>query len=209
MNENPVVQIAVLGMLAVVVAFLLMTRVMKGEDSATPASTDVSAASSAASATGATTETGTTPSTPQSSDGAAAPSAASMPAPEVGDFVAGPGLPGAMVKAYEDDQTVVLLVVRHNGIDDAVLRRSVERLRSRSGVALFVTRAKHIARYARITEGVSVERVPALVVLRPRRLSDSAPSASVSYGFRGPDSVDQAIRDALYDGPKNLPAYPK
>jgi hypothetical protein len=45
--------------------------------------------------------------------------------------------------------------------------------------------------------------------VRPRRLTEGTPTASVSYGFRGPDSVYQAVRDALYKGPTNLPYYPK
>ncbi len=30
----------------------------------------------------------------------------------------------------------------------------------------------------------------------------------MSYGFRGPASVEQALEDAIYDGPKNIPYYP-
>ena len=30
----------------------------------------------------------------------------------------------------------------------------------------------------------------------------------MSYGFRGPASVEQALEDALYNGPKNIPYYP-
>ena len=72
-----------------------------------------------------------------------------------------------------------------------------------------MTNAGHIARYSRITQGVNVDRVPALIVLRPRHLTQGTPTATLSYGFRGPESVDQAIRDALYKGPSNLPYYPK
>ena len=123
--------------------------------------------------------------------------------------MAGPGLPAPVVKAYKDDKTVVLLVLRHRGIDDDQLRQNVERLRGKSDLALFVTNAGHIARYSRITQGVNVDRVPALIVLRPRHLTHGTPTATLSYGFRGPESVDQAIRDALYKGPSNLPYYPK
>jgi hypothetical protein len=76
-------------------------------------------------------------------------------------------------------------------------------------VALFVTNAGNISRYARITHGVDVDRVPALIVLRPERLTKGPPRAFLSYGFRGPESVDQAVRDALYEGPRNLPFHPK
>jgi len=76
-------------------------------------------------------------------------------------------------------------------------------------VALFVTNAGQIARYSRITQGVNVDRVPALIVLRPRHLTDGTPEAILSYGFRGPESVEQAVRDALYKGPTDLPYHPK
>jgi hypothetical protein len=207
LNENPVAQMAVLGLLAVIIGFLVLTRVAHksagSEPSATtsgapvaPSSTSASTASSSAAAT-----------TPPATGSTAAPPAGSATG-AVGQFVAGPGLPAPVVKAYADDKAVVLFVFRHRGVDDAAVRASVERLRGRGDLAVFVTHAAHIARYARIAEGVDVNRVPALIVLRPRNLAHGTPTASVSYGFRGPDSVDQAIRNALYKGPSNLPYYP-
>jgi hypothetical protein len=73
---------------------------------------------------------------------------------------------------------------------------------------VFVSRAKDIARYSRITQGVGVDRVPALVVVRPRRES-SVPEAQVSYGFRDSQGVVQAVHDALYSGRDDLPYYPR
>ena len=219
LNDNPVAQIAVLGVLAVVVGFLLLTRVASnsGGDSSATSTTASGAAATPAPADGSDTSTvpSTTPATGSDeapstpSDGATVPPAGSASDAPVGKFVAGPGLPASVVKAYADDKTVVLLVLRHRGIDDDQLRRNVERLRGRSDVALFVTNAGHIARYSRITQGVNVDRVPALIVLRPRHLTHGTPTASVSYGFRGPESVDQAISDALYKGPSNLPVLPE
>ena len=207
LNDNPVAQIAVLGLLAVVVAFMLMSRAgHSGSDSA---------ATSGAPAPADTTGAATSPSpaletTPPSTGSVAVPpttgTAAGAPA---GEFVAGPGLPAPVVKAYADDKTVVLFVFRHRGVDDAAVRSSVEQLRGRSDLAVFVTHAARIARFARITEGVDVNRVPALIVLRPRHLTNGTPTASVSYGFQGPDSVDQAIRNALYKGPSDLPYDPR
>jgi len=207
LNENPLAQMAVLGLLAVIVGFLLLAQMgHKSESSATsattsgaPNSTSASTASSSATTPPATGSTAAPPTT-------VPPAGAATGA--VGEFVAGPGLPAPVVKAYADDKAVVLFVFRHRGVDDAAVRASVERLRGRSDLAVFVTHAAHIARYARITEGVDVNRVPALIVLRPRHLAHGTPTASVSYGFRGPDSVDQAIRNALYKGPSNLPYYP-
>ncbi len=208
LNDNPVAQIAVLGVLAVLVGFLLLTRVAgKSGGDSSAASPTASDTSTVPSTTPPATSSDPAPST--SSDAATvSPTGSASDAP-VGKFVAGPGLPASVVQAYADDKTVVLLVLKHRGIDDDELRRNVEQLRGRSDLALFVTNAGHIARYSRITQGVSVDRVPALIVLRPRHLTHGTPTASVSYGVRGPESVDQAIRNALYKGPSNLPYYPK
>jgi hypothetical protein len=216
LNDNPVAQIAVLGVLAVVVGFLLLTRVgSQGGDSG-----DTSATASDASATPAPAIDSAVTSAPSAVTDTAAPPTSSAEAPAgatvpagaadaVGKFVAGPGLPESVVKAYKDDKTVVLLVLKHEGIDDDQLKRNVDRLRGKSDVALFVTNAGNISRYARITHGVDVDRVPALIVLRPEHLTKGTPRAFLSYGFRGPESVDQAVRDALYKGPRNLPSHPK
>ena len=59
---------------------------------------------------------------------------------------------------------------------------------------------RQISRYAAITLGLEVNRVPALVVMRPKQLSGGTPQASVDYGFQTPQSVVQAVRDAAYDG---------
>jgi hypothetical protein len=217
-NDNPVVQIAVLGVLAVIVAFLLMTKVLhKSSTTAPPTTTPATSAAPAVAGS-------TAPTTPSAAAGTIAPSptadgtvppattpgaAPVAPAAPIAEFVSGRGLPAPVVAAYKDDKTVVLLVVKFRGIDDDALRATVDRLRGRPDLAVFVTYAAHISRYARITAGVDVNRVPALVVLRPRHLTHATPTALVSYGFRGPASVDQAIRDAGYKGPTNLPYYPK
>ena len=205
LNDNPVAQIAVLGLLAVIVAFILMTRAgHSGSDSAatSPAPADTTGASTSPSPALATTP-------PITGSAAVPPATGTAAGAPVGEFVAGPGLPAPVVKAYADDKTVVLFVFRHRGVDDAAVRSSVEQLRGRSDLAVFVTHAARIARYARITEGVDVNRVPALIVLRPRHLTSGTPTASVTYGFQGPDSVDQAIRNALYKGPSDLPYDPR
>ena len=44
-------------------------------------------------------------------------------------------------------------------------------------------------------------------MIRPRKLTGSVPTATVSYGFRGAASVNQAVDDALYKG-KQIPSYP-
>lgn len=210
LNDNPVVQIVFLGALAVLVAFLLMTRVMH-KSSGSSASTTPTTSATAAPTDGSTVPTATLPSSPApaapgvAEAGGAQASASAVPS----KLVAGPGLPRSVVTAYADGKAIVLLVFKNRGIDDGAVRASVERLRGRSDLAVFVTHAGQIAHYARIAEGVDVNRVPALIVIRPRRLTHGAPTATVSYGFRGANSVQQAVRDALYDGPTNLPYYPR
>jgi hypothetical protein len=203
-NENPVAQAAIIGLLVIAVAFLLLTRLNQSSGGAGSESATESSAAA-------------TPVAPEAAAPAEAPSDAAVPsAPTApvagapgGDFVAGPGLPKSVVNAYDDGQAVVLLVTRKAGIEDQRLKAMVGGARSVGKVAVFTTNARGIARYSRIARGVDVSRVPALVVMRPRNLSDGVPQATVSYGFRGPDSVEQAVRDALYDGKSNLPYYPE
>src|SRR6185503_19337338 len=104
--------------------------------------------------------------------------------------------------------SIVLLIMREGGVDDRLIRQSVEAL-SVPGTAVFVTRANGIARYSRITQGVGVSQAPALVVVRARRLSGSVPQAQISYGFRNSQAVVQAVHDALYSGKDNLPYSPR
>ncbi|MGA9635294.1 MAG: hypothetical protein WBQ41_08650, partial [Solirubrobacterales bacterium] len=124
-------------------------------------------------------------------------------------LVPGPGLPRPVVAAWKRGDTVVLLIVRGSGIDDRLVRSSVRLLSSEPNTDVFVARAGHIARYSRITMGVGVNRAPALVVVRPRRLTGSVPQAQVGYGFRNAQSVVQAVHDATYGGKDNLPYSPR
>ena len=122
-------------------------------------------------------------------------------------LVPGPGLPRPVISAWNHGDAVVLLIARGGATDDRLVRSSVEAL-SEPGVAVFVAKAGKVARYSRITQGVGVNRVPALVVVRPKRLSGGTPRATVSYGFRDSQSVVQAVHDALYSGKDNLPYNP-
>jgi hypothetical protein len=222
LNDNPMVQIGILGILALVVGFLLITQMGGGSSTSTSTTTpasvapDTSVAPTDSSATATTPSTSTAPSTsastatPDASSSATAPVApAATPALAPGKFVAGPGLPSPVVNAYKADKVVVLLVVRHGGIDDDAVKASVERMSGLPDIALFMTNAGHVSRYSRIASGVNLDRVPALIVLRPDNLTHGTPTAMVSYGFRGPESVAQAIADALYKGPTDVPYYPK
>jgi hypothetical protein len=211
LNSNPVVQAVVLGILVIVVAFLLLTRVMNSDDGAAeePATATSSAVPAATEAVPASPETTAAPE-------AVAPGTESGSVPAVGagpgreGFVAGPGLPKAVASAYDDGEAVVVLITREKGIDDKRLEAIVKAIEARPDTAVFETRAAGIADYSRITQGVDVDRTPALVVIQPKRLADGGlPTATVSYGFRGPDSAEQAVRDALYEGRDNIPYYPE
>jgi hypothetical protein len=76
----------------------------------------------------------------------------------------------------------------------------VRRLESMSDVATFVVPAHDLARYVSITQGVGVDRLPALVVIRPKRLDKTVDAASVTYGFQSSQSIVQAVIDARYHG---------
>ena len=204
LNENPVVQVVMLGVLGIFVAFMFMTRVM-GQDAPPPDAATEPAATppSAADATAAAT--------PPATD--AAPAAPAAPAvssatPAGAGFEAGEGLPQSVVAAYERGDVIAVLVVNSRGTEDGRLKNQVEALRGRGGTSVFVVEAKDVARYSRIAEGVKLDRVPALVVIEPKRLADGGlPAATIAYGFRSTDSLQQVVRDALYRG-KDLPYHP-
>jgi hypothetical protein len=103
--------------------------------------------------------------------------------------------------AWNANQTVALLIVHDDGIDDDLVKLASTRLSGMPGVSTFTVPASQIARYASITQAVGVDRVPALVVLGPKKLSQAVPTASVSYGFQDGDSIEQAVIDAGYKGP--------
>jgi hypothetical protein len=202
-NNNPIAQVAVLGGLALLVGLFMMMNMKKG--SSDSGSTESSAAATPATSTppagGSTVapgSAGTAPTAPPTS-GSVSPDA----------LVPGPGLPRPVITAWKRGDTVVLLVVRPHGIDDRLVRNSVRSLSSESGVSVFVSRADKVARYSRITQGVALSQAPALLVVRPKRVSGSVPEAQVSYGFRDSQGVVQAVHDAVYSGKDNLPYSPR
>jgi hypothetical protein len=219
LNKNPAVQIALLGIGAVAMAILLLGRLGGGEDepqqqsgvSLLPGGDVVAAAeaqpAAGTSATGSSDAAIVDPAASSTASAGATSSVIADPAPApVGSVVPsalipGEGLPRSVVVAYARDTAVVLLVVKKRGIDDRAVEAAVERLRPREDVAVFVTPVKSIASYARITQGVQVNRTPALIVILPRSRTASVPTATVSYGFRDARSVERAVDDALYRGP--------
>jgi hypothetical protein len=216
LNENPMVQIAVLGVCAVVFAVILFTSVLKKDEE--PAATTTTPAATTSDPAATTSDPAASASTPTPPAGSATPDAAPV-APET-DTVTPPaggasadgllpskGLPEDLLVAFARNKAIALLIVDPKGLSDKQLEQFTDTLRSRDDVEVFVVNVEDIAKYARVTAGVSVSRTPALVVIRPRKLTGSVPTASVSYGFRGPRSVNQAVDDGLYDG-KQVPSYP-
>jgi hypothetical protein len=205
-NENPMVQIAVIGVLVVVVGFFFMTN-MKKKSSTSSSSPSPSPAAATPTPSAGTTAGASAVSSVPSVGVSAAPATPATVDPEA--LIPGPGLPAPVVRAWKSGDAIVLLIVRDAGIDDRLVRGSVESLSGDSGTAVFIAPAKQIARYSRITQGANVTRVPALVVVRPRAVSGAVPEATVSYGFRNSQSVVQAVHDAVYNGKDDLPYSPR
>jgi hypothetical protein len=216
LNENPMVQVAVLGVGAVIFAVVLFTSVLK-KDEETPATSPAPAAATSDPAVAtdpapSTEAPGSTSDPAPSTDGPGSTPAPEAAVPPAGDSPAdgllpSKGLPEDVLVAFARNKTIALLVVDPKGLADKQVERFTDTLRARDDVELFVVDVADIAEYARITQGVSVSRTPALVVVRPRKLTGSVPVATVSYGFRGPRSINQAVDDAVYKG-KQVPSYP-
>ncbi|HEU5064159.1 MAG TPA: hypothetical protein VFT79_13565 [Solirubrobacterales bacterium] len=188
LNNNPIAQIAIIGVLLVAGGIFLMTTMGGGgEEEASEAPTAVEAAP----------EAGNPAEVPVESLEAEAPASTSA------TLAAVPGIepPAKVVDAYESGATVVLLFVRDGGIDDRLIRDAAAGLSRFPEAVSFIVPAKEIARYTAITGGVGVERVPALVVLTPKDVAPQAPTASVHYGYQNAESVAQAVIDAGYKGP--------
>jgi hypothetical protein len=185
-NDNPLAQAAIVGVLLIFAAVFLMGG-MGGKGGEEEGSTEAGGSVAAV----APVEAGSPTDLPPPSTGVGAP----------------PPLPVGVTSAYDAGDTIVLLFVRDGGIDDRRARDAVDSLGSMSRVDTFVVPAKQIARYAAIAQGADVNRVPALVVLSPKSVDGGIPKASVQYGYQSFASVEQAVIDAGYKG-KTLPYHP-
>lgn len=184
LNDNPMVQLAVVAVLLIGAGFFVMSSMGGGGEEEGSGAADATMSVVGSDATEPAVE-GTPASVPP------------LPTAEA------PPLPREVTDAFAANRTVVLLFVRNGGIDDRLVRDSVDHLRATlPEVSAFVVPAGQISDYAAIAQGVAVDRVPALVVVRPKNLGKSGiPVASVSYGFQSPQSVVQAAIDAGYKGP--------
>lgn len=194
LNSNPLMQMAVIGVLLVLTGIFVLSSMGGGggESSSTTTSTaSVSTPSGEASVTATVTTSGEIPAAGASAVPASVASAPDVPAPP---------LPHAVTAAFAVNKTVVLLFVRKGAYEDKLLSHEFRHVRSMQGVAAFTIPAKRIARYAAIAQGVKIDRLPALVVIRPKHLDHGVPTASVSYGIQSTNSAEQAVRDARYKG---------
>jgi hypothetical protein len=189
LNSNPLAQLAVVGVLLVLAGVFVMSSMGGGSKGG---GTEAEAGGSATAAAPA----------PPASEG----DLAKLPAPGSG-VGAPPPTPRSVTAAFASNDTVVLLFVGDGGIDDRMVAADVRRLSSFPQVAAFVVPAHRIAHYAGIAQGVDLNRVPALVVLRPKHLDRRTAVASVHYGYQSPQSVEQAIIDAGYKG-RTVPYHP-
>jgi hypothetical protein len=204
-NDNRTVQLVLLGILALAGGFILLKA---GGGSSTPPATS-SASTTPGSAPADSSGVASTAAPLDGSTTAGGSSGAAGPAPTVpASLIPGSGMPKSLLASYRRGDGVALLVVRDGGIDDALVHDSLGELNGLPKLSVYATKAKRIARYAWLTQGVDVTELPALVILRPRRLTKGVPTASVSYGFRGAGSVLQAAKDGLYRGPNHLPYHP-
>jgi hypothetical protein len=179
-NNNPVAQVGLVAALLIAGVFLFMSMGGGGEaESEAPAVEE-----------------------PVAVGPGLAPTAGTATAPVTGTpKVPARPLPPRVTAAFDANRTVVLMIVKPHGVDDALATRAASTSAAgMEGVSLFVVPVDQIADYIAITQEVELSQVPALIVLRPKNLDKGVPSASVSYGYQSPESVRQAVVDARYRG---------
>lgn len=206
LNDNPMAQVGLVALLVVAAAFMFMRMSGGGEEESesagpTEATVSVEGTGQVGTASGATpgeAVEGAVESALEATPGVAGATASAVPTPP---------LPAPVRTAYESGDTVVLLFVHDGGIDDPMVERATTPVEADAGVSLFVVPARQVARYAAVTVGLEVNRVPALVVVRPRHLSGGSPEGIVEYGYQTPEGVRQAVRDASYEG-REIPYHP-
>jgi hypothetical protein len=202
LNENPIAQVGLVLVLVTVAAFMLL-KPGGGSGSEEPAEATISvggteltqqeAASTAGEVVEGAVETAIESGALASASGGSGEVPTSVPAPPP---------PQAFTAAYESGKTVVLLVVHDGGIDDRLTAEAASILTVVPQVKLITVPVEKLPRYASVTVGLDLNRVPALVVLKPKRLSGGIPQATVDYGFQTPESILLAVSDANYHGPE-------
>jgi hypothetical protein len=200
LNDNPMAQIGLVVVLIAVVGFMFLKP--GGGEESEEAPTEATVAIAGTEASGTATGASAGEAVEGAVEGAIEAATAEASTGAIASTIPVPPMPAPVAHAYDAGKTVVLLVVHDGGIDDKLVKGAAQQLKSHSDVALFIVPAKQIARYAAITLGADVQQVPALLVMKPQRLSDGIPQASVDYGFQTSQSVVQAVVDAGYKGPE-------
>jgi hypothetical protein len=197
LNENPMAQLALIGVLLVVSVFILLKPGGGEEAEESASSGEVTATVNGATATGSTPGEAVEGAVENFEESSVAGARGGVPT-----SIPAPPPPARFSAAYDAGKTVVLLVVHDGGIDDAYTAAASAALVNLPNTALIIVPVAKVARYAAVTVSLDLSQVPALVVMKPRRLSHGVPQASVDYGFQTPQSVVQAVRDASYKGPE-------
>ncbi len=199
LNDNPIAQVGVVLVLVALAAFMFLKPSGGGEAESAGAGPTV-ASVNGVTATGATpgeaVETAVEGALESGAVGAAAGSG------EMPTSIPAPPPPREFTAAYDSGRTVALLVVHDGGIDDRLTARAATVLAAMPEVALIQVPVQRLPSYAAVTVGLDLNRVPALVVMRPKALSAGTPQATVDYGFQTPQTLVQAVRDASYRGPE-------
>jgi cytoskeletal protein RodZ len=189
---RPVVM-GLVGLLAVVAAFMF-TRGRGGEEEV---------AAPAAPAAPAPSEHQTAPSGSATPSGSAAtpsttPSESSKtPAPTAGPSATkSRTLPTPVKKALDKNKVVVLLIWNPRGSDDKNVKSAVDGLSRRGGkVAVFTDKPENVARYTTITAATELQQTPTLIVVNRDQVARKA------TGYLDPVTVDQYVVDALKGAP--------
>lgn len=201
LNNNPLVQAAAVGVLLVLVAlFVVSSGGGSGEEEAgtTEATVSVTGTDATGTATGATAGEAVEGAVEAAAEAAGQDTSLALPGQVT---TSAPPLPQPVLEAWKANRTLVLLFVHDGGIDDRLVKAATDGISGFPRASIFIVPARQISRYAAITEGVGVDRVPALVVVTPKPLKDVVPTASVNYGFQSEASIRQAVIDAGYKGP--------
>jgi hypothetical protein len=196
LNSNPIAQVGLIAVL-VVLGLVFFLKSSGGEEAEEAGSGPTVATVNGSTATGVTPGEAVESAISGLEEGAVETGATEVPT-----AIPAPPPPAAFTSAYDAGQTVVLLVVHDGGIDDRLTSKAADQIKGEPGVTLLRVPLEQLPRYAGVTLGLEVNRMPALIVMRPQRLSGGVPQATVDYGFQTAQSVVQAVRDASYAGPE-------
>jgi len=192
-NSDPRLQIGIGALLLILVAFYFLSK-GGGEEVATEEPTAV------VSEAGAAPVEGVVPGAVEAGSEASLTTLSAAVPP--------PPMPVKVKRAYEKGKVVTVLFVHDGGIDDRLVKKYTNLLKTKipaadqHQLAFFVVPAKKIANWGAITLGLGIQRVPAFVVLRPKALSGNQPQGSVLYGYQIPATIGQEIIDSVYKGPE-------